>query len=36
MKRALFLDRDGTLIVDIGYPSDPAEVQAVDEAVRAP
>lgn len=27
MKRALFLDRDGTLIVDTGYPRDPAIVQ---------
>ncbi|MBA3541531.1 MAG: HAD family hydrolase [Deltaproteobacteria bacterium] len=26
MNRALFLDRDGTLIVDVGYPRDPAEV----------
>jgi histidinol-phosphate phosphatase family protein len=26
VKRALFLDRDGTLIVDTGYPRDPAIV----------
>ncbi|MBX3229655.1 MAG: HAD family hydrolase [Labilithrix sp.] len=26
MKRALFLDRDGTLVVDTGYPRDPAIV----------
>jgi D-glycero-D-manno-heptose 1,7-bisphosphate phosphatase len=26
-KRALFLDRDGTLIEDVGYPSDPALVK---------
>jgi histidinol-phosphate phosphatase family protein len=26
-RRALFLDRDGTLIVDVGYPRDPALVE---------
>jgi histidinol-phosphate phosphatase family protein len=26
-RRALFLDRDGTLITDTGYPSDPAKVE---------
>jgi D-glycero-D-manno-heptose 1,7-bisphosphate phosphatase len=26
-RRALFLDRDGTLIVDVGYPRDPALVK---------
>jgi histidinol-phosphate phosphatase family protein len=25
-RRAIFLDRDGTLIVDVGYPRDPADV----------
>jgi D-glycero-D-manno-heptose 1,7-bisphosphate phosphatase len=25
--RALFLDRDGTLIVDVGYPRDPEQVE---------
>jgi len=25
--RAVFLDRDGTLIVDVGYPRDPAQVE---------
>ena len=29
MKRALFLDRDGTLIVDVGYPKDPDQVQLI-------
>ncbi|MBK9030763.1 MAG: HAD-IIIA family hydrolase [Myxococcales bacterium] len=27
MTRALFLDRDGTLIVDVGYPRDPDAVE---------
>ncbi|HEX7602642.1 MAG TPA: HAD family hydrolase [Polyangiaceae bacterium] len=27
--RALFLDRDGTLIVDVGYPRDPAQVTLI-------
>jgi D-glycero-D-manno-heptose 1,7-bisphosphate phosphatase len=26
-RRAVFLDRDGTLMVDVGYPRDPAQVQ---------
>jgi histidinol-phosphate phosphatase family protein len=26
-KRAVFLDRDGTLIVDVGYPRDPRQVR---------
>ena len=34
-KRALFLDRDGTLIVDVGYPRDPARVQLLPGAVDA-
>ncbi|MGE0867984.1 MAG: D-glycero-alpha-D-manno-heptose-1,7-bisphosphate 7-phosphatase [Kofleriaceae bacterium] len=37
MKRALFLDRDGTLIVDVGYPRDPervALIPGVTEALR--
>ncbi|WP_394844301.1 HAD family hydrolase [Pendulispora brunnea] len=33
--RALFLDRDGTIIVDTGYPRDPREVQLVEGAVPA-
>ena len=36
-KRALFLDRDGTIIVDVGYPSDPAQVillEGVADALR--
>jgi histidinol-phosphate phosphatase family protein len=32
---AVFLDRDGTLIEDVGYPSDPAHVRLVDGAVDA-
>lgn len=28
-RRALFLDRDGTLIVDVGYPRDPARVELI-------
>jgi len=31
--RALFLDRDGTLIVDVGYPRDPALVEALPGAI---
>jgi histidinol-phosphate phosphatase family protein len=34
-RRALFLDRDGTLIVDVGYPRDPALVQPIDGAFDA-
>lgn len=35
MSRAVFLDRDGTLIQDPGYPSDPDGVRLVDGAVDA-
>lgn len=34
-RRALFLDRDGTLIVDVGYPSDPAKVELIPGAAEA-
>jgi D-glycero-D-manno-heptose 1,7-bisphosphate phosphatase len=34
-RRALFLDRDGTLIVDVGYPSDPAQVELLPGVVDA-
>ena len=34
-RRALFLDRDGTLIVDVGYPRDPALVEILPGAVDA-
>ncbi len=34
-RRALFLDRDGTLIVDVGYPKDPALVEILPGAVDA-
>ena len=34
-KRALFLDRDGTLIVDTGYPNNPDAVQLVPNAAWA-
>ncbi|HEY4121088.1 MAG TPA: HAD family hydrolase [Byssovorax sp.] len=33
--RALFLDRDGTLVVDVGYPRDPALVQLIPGALEA-
>lgn len=33
MTRALFLDRDGTLIRDVGYPRDPALVEALPDAI---
>lgn len=33
--RALLLDRDGTLIVDTGYPRDPALVEPLDGAIAA-
>ena len=33
--RALFLDRDGTLIVDVGYPRDPAQVELLPGAVAS-
>ena len=35
MQRALFLDRDGTLIVDTAYPRDPARVVLLDGAADA-
>lgn len=35
MTRALFLDRDGTLITDVGYPRDPALVEPLPGAVDA-
>jgi histidinol-phosphate phosphatase family protein len=34
-RRALFLDRDGTLIVDVGYPRDPARVEVLPGAIEA-
>lgn len=34
-RRALFLDRDGTLIVDVGYPRDPALVELVEGVAEA-
>jgi len=34
-KRALFLDRDGTLILDVGYPRDPAQVEPIPGAAEA-
>jgi len=34
-RRALLLDRDGTLIVDVGYPRDPARVEPLPGAVDA-
>lgn len=34
-RRALFLDRDGTLIVDTGYPRDPALVEVLPGAIDA-
>jgi D,D-heptose 1,7-bisphosphate phosphatase len=33
--RALFLDRDGTLMVDVGYPRDPDAVKLIDGAAAA-
>jgi histidinol-phosphate phosphatase family protein len=33
MRRALFLDRDGTLMVDTGYVRDPADVRLLDGVV---
>lgn len=35
MTRALFLDRDGTLIIDVGYPRDPALVEPIPGAIEA-
>jgi histidinol-phosphate phosphatase family protein len=34
-RRALFIDRDGTLIVDVGYPRDPAQVEPLPGALDA-
>jgi histidinol-phosphate phosphatase family protein len=34
-RKALFLDRDGTLIVDVGYPRDPERVELLDGVVDA-
>jgi D-glycero-D-manno-heptose 1,7-bisphosphate phosphatase len=34
-RRALFVDRDGTLIVDVGYPRDPAGVEPLPGAISA-
>lgn len=34
-RAALFLDRDGTLIVDVGYPRDPGAVELIDGAADA-
>jgi histidinol-phosphate phosphatase family protein len=33
--KAIFLDRDGTLIEDAGYPNDPEQVKLVPDAVEA-
>ncbi len=35
MTRALLVDRDGTLIVDVGYPRDPARVEPLPGAIDA-
>jgi histidinol-phosphate phosphatase family protein len=35
LRPALFLDRDGTLIVDVGYPRDPALVETLPGAIDA-
>jgi D-glycero-D-manno-heptose 1,7-bisphosphate phosphatase len=35
LRRAVFLDRDGTLIVDVGYPRDPEAVRFLDGALDA-
>ena len=34
-RRALFIDRDGTLITDVGYPRDPALVEPIAGAIDA-
>jgi D-glycero-D-manno-heptose 1,7-bisphosphate phosphatase len=34
-RRAIFLDRDGTITVDTGYPSDPDEVELLPGAANA-
>lgn len=33
--KTLFIDRDGTLIVDVGYPRDPAQVEPLPGAIAA-
>jgi D-glycero-D-manno-heptose 1,7-bisphosphate phosphatase len=35
MSRALFMDRDGTVMVDVGYPRDPGDVELVPDAPEA-
>jgi len=35
MRRAIFCDRDGTLIRDVGYPRDPADVELLPGAATA-
>jgi len=35
MSRALFMDRDGTVMVDVGYPRNPGDVELVPEAPQA-
>jgi histidinol-phosphate phosphatase family protein len=34
LRRTLFLDRDGVVIEDVGYPSDPADVRLLGGALR--
>lgn len=34
LRRTLFLDRDGVVIEDVGYPSDPADVRLLDGGLR--
>ena len=34
-RRAVFLDRDGTVIRDVGYPADPDEVELLPGAAEA-
>ena len=34
MKRAAFLDRDGTIMADVGYPSDPRQVRLEPHALE--
>lgn len=34
-RRALFLDRDGTLIIDVGYPREPDRVALIEGAAEA-
>ncbi len=35
LRKAVFLDRDGTLIYDVGYPSDPSKVELIPGVVAA-